>query len=328
MRLRGAVRGKSHSASAARWAIAPHRMNCASDQEANPATRPRTSSTDFWSSDVRASRLSVTIPRDEHAVSDGDADHIPSEIIKGCRSTGLGFDGAYTASRPYWLEQHCQLVPLFSWEGFSMTSATWYFDFISPFAYLQFSQLGSLRADLDITLKPILFSALLKHWGQKGPAEIDPKRRFVYRFLQWQADRRGVPFSMPPIHPFNPLPPLRLAIAAGASFDVVYKIFHWTYGQGRQLATAAEIAAFVREANLEQTADGLADQKVKDGLRVNTEEAISSNLFGVPSFLVAGEVFWGDDATEMLRDFIKDRTLFDSAEMQRLSTMSMGTERT
>lgn len=101
---------------------------------------------------------------------------------------------------------------------------------------------------------------------------------------------------------------------------------HWTYGQGHQLDTAAEIAAFARESNLEEAANRLAEQKVKDGLRVNTEEAIAGNLFGVPSFLVAGEVFWGDDATEMVRDFIKDRTLFNSGEMWRLSNMSKRSE--
>lgn len=209
-----------------------------------------------------------------------------------------------------------------------MTPATWYFDFVSPFAYLQFSQLGNLKAELDITLKPILFSGLLKHWGQKGPVEIEPKRRFVYRFFQWQAGRRGVPFIMPPIHPFNPLTPLRLAIAAGNTFDAVGKIFHWTYGQGHQLESPAEIAAFAHEADLEKAASRLAEQAVKDELRSNTEEAIANGVFGVPSFVVSGEIFWGDDATDMLREFIKDPALFKSAEMVRLSTMPMGRERT
>lgn len=64
-----------------------------------------------------------------------------------------------------------------------MTKAKWYFDFISPFAYLQLARFSQLPADLDITPVPVVFSALLKHWGQLGPAEIPPKRRFVYRFF-------------------------------------------------------------------------------------------------------------------------------------------------
>ena len=87
-----------------------------------------------------------------------------------------------------------------------MTKAAWYFDFISPFSYLQLGRFQDLPQDLEIALKPVVFSALLKHWGHMGPAEIPPKRQFVYRFFRWQAIQRGMPFTMPPVHPFNPLP--------------------------------------------------------------------------------------------------------------------------
>src|SRR5207248_1427625 len=75
-----------------------------------------------------------------------------------------------------------------------MTKATWYFDFVSPFSYLQLARFGDLPGDLEVAMKPILFSALLEHWEHKGPAEISTKRRFVYRFFRWQAGRRGIPF--------------------------------------------------------------------------------------------------------------------------------------
>ena len=102
-----------------------------------------------------------------------------------------------------------------------MTEAKWYFDFISPFAYLQLARFSTLPGNLEITAVPVVFGGLLTHWGQLGPAEIPPKRRFVYRFFQWNADRLGVPFAMPPRHPYNPLPSLRLCVAAGAQIDQV-----------------------------------------------------------------------------------------------------------
>ena len=208
-----------------------------------------------------------------------------------------------------------------------MTKATWYFDFISPFAYLQFTRLDRLAADLDLTLKPVLFPALLAHWGQKGPAEIAPKRRFIYRFFQWQADRRGVPFKMPPVHPFDPLPPLRLAIAAGAGMAAVRAIFSHIYGEGRELASDEDITALGRAIGLPDAVARLSDQRVKDTLRANTAEAIAAGVFGVPTFVVEGELFWGDDAGEMLRDFLADPQLFAGSEMTRLSTMPMGRTR-
>jgi 2-hydroxychromene-2-carboxylate isomerase len=206
----------------------------------------------------------------------------------------------------------------------TQSPASWYFDFISPFAYLQFASLKELADDLKIELKPVLVSALLEHWGQKGPAEIPPKRRFVYRFFKWQADRRGVSFKMPAVHPFNPLPPLRLAIAAGSGWAAVHAIFHFIYGEGRNInsdETLAELAALVGIAN---SSSLVSDKKISGMLRANTEQAISQGVFGVPTIVVDQEIFWGDDATPMLKDYLRDRNLLRSDEMQRISNLPMG----
>jgi 2-hydroxychromene-2-carboxylate isomerase len=207
-----------------------------------------------------------------------------------------------------------------------MAEAIWYFDFISPFAYLQFSRLSQLPADLRVTMKPILFAALLEHHGHKGPAEIPSKRQFVYRFFKWQAARRGVPFNMPPMHPFQPLPPLRLAIAAGGTSEVVGRIFDFIYGRGRNVEGAA-LLELGRELGLDNPETRITDPQVKERLRQNTKEAISAGVFGVPSFVMRGELFWGDDATDMLLDFIKNPALFEDPEMVRLSNMPMGVRR-
>ena len=55
--------------------------------------------------------------------------------------------------------------------------AIWYYDVISPYAYLQAMALPRLAEVLEITARPILFAGLLKHWGHLGPAEIPAKRR-------------------------------------------------------------------------------------------------------------------------------------------------------
>ncbi len=81
----------------------------------------------------------------------------------------------------------------------------WYFDFVSPFSYLQLERFDRLPAGTEVTLKPILFGALLKHLNQRGPAEIPHKREFTYKHVQWQADQAGIPLRFPPAHPFNPV---------------------------------------------------------------------------------------------------------------------------
>ena len=73
-----------------------------------------------------------------------------------------------------------------------MKSAKWYFDFVSPFAYLQNLRLDEFSTHLKIDRKPLLFAGLLKHWDSKGPAELPPKRLFTYRHVQWMADRLDI----------------------------------------------------------------------------------------------------------------------------------------
>ncbi len=208
-----------------------------------------------------------------------------------------------------------------------MPKAKWYFDFISPFAYLQLARFNELPQDLEIDLKPVLFAGLLKHWGHLGPAEIPSKRRFVYRFFRWHAERRGLPFIMPPSHPFNPLPALRLALAAGPDLPTVRAIFHHIYGEGNQPDAADAISAMANQLGIEDVVAELSDPFIKEALRNNTNEALKAGVFGVPTFLVNGELFWGDDATDMLLDYLKNPELFNSGEMARLSSMPMGVRR-
>lgn len=212
-------------------------------------------------------------------------------------------------------------------EASAVTKAKWYFDFISPFAYLQLARFSRLPSDLDITPVPVVFGALLKHWGQLGPAEIPPKRRFVYRLFQWNGDQLGIPFVMPPRHPYNPLPALRLCLAAGGQIDHVRTVFDVIYGQGVQPDAPEGIQLIADALGISDPEAVMSDGQVKDALRTNTETAIADGVFGVPSFVVGGEVFWGDDATEMMLNYLDDPALFDTPEMKRISDMPMGLTR-
>lgn len=208
-----------------------------------------------------------------------------------------------------------------------MTKATWYFDFISPFAYLQLARLPELPNDLHITTVPVVFGGLLKHWGQLGPAEVPPKRRFVYRFFQWNADRLGIPFAMPPRHPYNPLPSLRLCVAAGAGIDHVRAVFEVIYGQGLQPDEPEGIEAMAKALDISDPDAAISDPQVRDALRENTDLAIAQGVFGVPTFVVDEQVFWGGDATDMMLSYLDNPALFETDEMKRISEMPMGSIR-
>jgi len=206
-----------------------------------------------------------------------------------------------------------------------MRRATWYFDFVSPFAYLCLHRLKELPAGLSIEYHPVLFAALLDHWGQKGPAEFAPKRRYTYRWCHWWASRLGVPFRFPAAHPFNPLPHLRLAIACGSRPEPVRQIFDAIWTTGADASDQGRFAALC--AQLGVPAGTVAAPEVKDVLRKNTEAAAQTGVFGVPTFEVDNELFWGADSIGFLQAFLEDASVVRNPEIRRLDHLPVAAGR-
>ena len=208
------------------------------------------------------------------------------------------------------------------------TEADWYFDILSPFSYLQLHALDSHADAVAINPKPVVLGAILKHWGLIGPAEVPPKRLHTYRMCQWTARERGLPFRMPARHPFNPLKALRLLTSIGPDLASVRKAFDFVFVEGRAPDNDEELSALFDKLGLEGSVQEFVEhQAAKDHLRANTEEAISRGVFGVPTVHVAGENFWGDDATGMLLTFLNDRAMFESGEMAMLADLPVGIKR-
>ena len=206
-------------------------------------------------------------------------------------------------------------------------AAHWYFDFISPFAYLAWPRVRALATRHEIALRPIMFAGLLGHHGHKGPAEIAPKRTFTYRHVSWQARQRGVPLAFPPRHPFNPLPALRLCLAAGATPEAITAVFDWIWAQGRAADSPEAIAPLAAALGIADPVGALSSAGVKDALRANYDAALAAGVFGVPTLVVDGEIFWGEDAIDFAEAFLADRSLLATPEMQALADWPVGASR-
>src|SRR5690606_33030586 len=128
-------------------------------------------------------------------------------------------------------------------------------------------------------------AGLLNHWGHKGPAEIPPKRVFTFQYCAWWAGRRGVPFRLPPGHPFNPLGALRLAIALDAREEAVGEIFDFVWAEGRDVGDPRAWAELVRRLGVGEADALVARAEVKQRLRDNTERAIAAGVYGVPTLV-------------------------------------------
>lgn len=208
-----------------------------------------------------------------------------------------------------------------------MAAIDWYFDFVSPFAYLQSESLAQLGPKARIRYRPVLFAGLLGANAHKGPAEIARKRLFTYRFAVWQAKKLGIPFKMPHEHPFNPLPLLRLAIACDCSPDAVHRIFRFVWRDGRLPDLPIEWAELVGDLRLPDAERRIADPEVKAALRRNTDEAIERGVFGVPTLMIGDELFWGVDATAMAADYLAQGSRWTDPEYDRVAALPVGAVR-
>ena len=177
-----------------------------------------------------------------------------------------------------------------------------YFDYLSPYAYLASREIGPLceRNQVDLVLRPVLFAGLLDHWGQRGPAEIPPKGLHVFRETLRYALSRDIPLRAPRHHPFNPLTALRVAQAEVSGEDqagVVRALFDHGWARGGDLGDDDEIARALDEAGLDglQLVERTRAPEVKARLRADTDAAIARGVFGIPTMVVGEELFWGLD---------------------------------
>ena len=207
----------------------------------------------------------------------------------------------------------------------SNKTVAWYFDFISPFAYLQWQLLQ--RQTTDFTLQPIptLFAGLLAYWDNKGPVEILPKRQWTYEHCLWIAHRHGIPMRLPAQHPFNPLPLLRLCIAKQNDHAVVDRLFRYVWQEAHLPSEEHAWQALLSELQITQAEIETAE--VKDSLRRHGDLAIAAGVFGVPTAVVNQQSFWGVDATDMLIAYLQQDVFFSTAAFQGAQNLPVGIQR-
>jgi 2-hydroxychromene-2-carboxylate isomerase len=184
-----------------------------------------------------------------------------------------------------------------------MSSIVVLFDVISPYAYLGWHRIHDVAARHGRTVRaqPVLFAAMLDAWGQRGPAEIGPKRIYTFKHVVRLAHDQGVAIAPPPSHPFNPLLALRVATAAQDDQnvrEVIDALFAAVWNGGPGVEDAAALARWLDARGIAGTrlVELAQTPAIKLRLRETTDAAIARGAFGVPTFEVDGEMFWGQDS--------------------------------
>lgn len=199
-----------------------------------------------------------------------------------------------------------------------MKQITFYFDFVSPYAWLAFEQLPVALEGLSYSVdyRPVLFGAVLQHHGNASPVSVVPKRNWIYRHASWLGHSLGVPLQMPARHPFNPLPLLRQALACSHDGSinrfVARSMFEHVWVGGHDALDAARLDALAQTLAPQLKHDGEpGSAAVKTMLRSNTDQALAHGVFGVPAFCVDDKLFWGLDSLPMLRAWLQGDAWFE-----------------
>ncbi|MEO0326551.1 MAG: 2-hydroxychromene-2-carboxylate isomerase [Myxococcota bacterium] len=199
-----------------------------------------------------------------------------------------------------------------------------YFDFLSPYAYLGWHGAKPLAAEHGLSLRPrpVLFAALLGAHGHKGPAEIPPKRLWVFKETFRRAALAGLPFGPPESHPFRPLLALRCVLAAPEAQRpaLVDRLFAEAWGgeASRGLQDPETVARRAHEAGLDGAAlvAAAGSDAVKASLRAETEAALARGVFGVPTYAAGDELFWGYDALDLVALHLDGKDPLDAAALE------------
>jgi 2-hydroxychromene-2-carboxylate isomerase len=100
------------------------------------------------------------------------------------------------------------------------------------------------------------------------------------------------------------------------------------FGEGRDITDPAVIADLARQLSVADPQAALADPAIKQRLRDNTQWACSRGVFGVPTLVIGEELFWGHDAIDMARDYLRQPQAFADPDMRAIDTLPIAAART
>lgn len=186
----------------------------------------------------------------------------------------------------------------------------------SAYSYIAWKALPAFveRTSATPVLRPMLLGGVFKATGNRSPAEVAAKGRWVAEDLPRWAARLGVPFVFNPWFPVNTIGPMRGAAALRmhapeALPRYLDAMFDAMWARPRNLGDPATLAAVAAEAGVDPARFRamVEDPQVKDALRRDTEEAVARGVFGAPTFFVGDAMFFGQDRMDFVAEALAAR---------------------
>ena len=180
-----------------------------------------------------------------------------------------------------------------------------YFDFVSPYTFISFQQIKSLKfnKDFKFRLKPILLGGLHNLHKITAPAFIPAKAKFMIRDCKMVCEKYKISFkfnSYFPIKTVNLMRGVLIAEEDGIANNYIDKIFEAMWINGINMNDQQVIDKILKnlEINPKTFSLRLSNQNLKEELKRRTQEAYTKGVFGAPTFVVNNKVFWGQDRLE------------------------------
>ena len=193
-----------------------------------------------------------------------------------------------------------------------MQEINFYFDFLSPYSYLAWTWVRENYRKYQFILIPCPLGSLIRHYETKGPAEIPPKRNYLFKNCLRYAALKGIKFNPPKNLPFNSLYALRISLwenCGREQFKVIEGLFRLGWEKGEDLGNEEIIVAELNRLGIDGVPllEKVGTKEIREGLKKNVSRALANGVFGVPTFIIKEELFWGNDSIEHLELFLDGR---------------------
>ncbi|MDB9831511.1 2-hydroxychromene-2-carboxylate isomerase [Candidatus Pelagibacter sp.] len=186
-------------------------------------------------------------------------------------------------------------------------SIDFYFDVISPYSYLAHKKIKILKKKkINFNYKPILVGGLHNFQGITPPAFIKSKLKHMINDCDLIAKKNNFDFLWNSKFPLNSLNIMRGYLFVNTNVKSLYLniMFDAYWKSNLDISNEEILATLLKNCEIDSDSfyEGIKDQKIKDILKNNTQEAHDKEIFGVPTFTVNNKIFWGQDRLEFALD--------------------------
>jgi len=182
--------------------------------------------------------------------------------------------------------------------------AYWYFDFASPFSYLQLAKVREWRSRLPVTPVPISARALPKATPEAEMPAAEDVENSVDRFVRWRAKAAGLTLNFPSTYPFNSFAALRLCVAAGNSWSAIGAIFDHLWRDGNDGMLAHELVTVGKSLGIADPVAAITLAESAATVRASTIAALALGISSVPTVRIGGKLFSGSQAADEVDAFL------------------------